>query len=117
MKKIIALLLVLVMVLGLVACGSKEAPKTEEKKEETSAPAKTEEKKEETKTETPAPATTKITVMASQDWVKDAELQLAEKFTQETGIEVDYQIIPADQYPSVKGSVDRMSGRQVDLSA
>ena len=43
MKKIIALLLVLVMVLGLVACGSKEAPKTEEKKEETSAPA-TEEK-------------------------------------------------------------------------
>jgi len=53
MKKIIALLLVLVMVLGLVACGSKEAPKTEEKKEETSAPA-TEEKKEETKEEAPA---------------------------------------------------------------
>jgi len=47
MKKLIALLLVLVMVLGLVACGAKEAPKTEEKKEETSAPA-TEEKKEET---------------------------------------------------------------------
>ena len=44
MKKIIALLLVLVMVLGLVACGAKEAPKTEEKKEETSAPAQTEEK-------------------------------------------------------------------------
>ena len=34
MKKLIALLLVLVMVLGLVACGAKEAPKTEEKKEE-----------------------------------------------------------------------------------
>lgn len=46
MKKIIALLLALVMVLSLVACGAKEAPKTEEKKEETSAPA-TEEKKEE----------------------------------------------------------------------
>ena len=51
MKKLIALLLALVMVLGLVACGTKEAPKTEEKKEETSAPAQTEEKKEETKTE------------------------------------------------------------------
>ena len=50
MKKIIALFLALIMVLGLVACGAKEAPKTEEKKEETSAPA-TEEKKEETKTE------------------------------------------------------------------
>jgi len=46
MKKLIALLLALVMVLGLVACGTKEAPKTEEKKEDTSAP--TEEKKEET---------------------------------------------------------------------
>ena len=32
MKKIIALLLALVMVLSLVACGAKEAPKTEEKK-------------------------------------------------------------------------------------
>ena len=48
MKKLLALLLVVVMVLGMVACGSKEAPKTEEKKEETSAPA-TEEKKEEPK--------------------------------------------------------------------
>jgi len=48
MKKLIALLLVLVMVFSLVACGAKEEPKTEEKKEETSAPA-TEEKKEETK--------------------------------------------------------------------
>jgi len=50
MKKLLALLLVVVMVLGMVACGSKEAPKTEEKKEETSAPA-TEEKKEEPKKE------------------------------------------------------------------
>ena len=30
LKKIIALLLVLVMVLGLVACGAKEAPKAED---------------------------------------------------------------------------------------
>jgi len=52
MKKLIALLLVLVMVFAMVACGSKtEAPKTEDKKEETSAPAKDEGKKEETKEE------------------------------------------------------------------
>ena len=45
MKKIIALLLALVMVLGLVACGAKNEPApAEEKKEETTAPA--EEKKE-----------------------------------------------------------------------
>jgi len=50
MKRIIALLLALIICLGLVACGAKEAP-AEEKKEETSAPA--EEKKEETKEEAP----------------------------------------------------------------
>ena len=50
MKKFLAILRALVLVLSMVACGAKEAPKTEEKKEETSAPA-TEEKKEETKTE------------------------------------------------------------------
>ena len=42
-----------------------------------------------------------LTIMASQDWVKDAEMQLAEKFTEQTGIKVDYQIIPADQYPNL----------------
>ncbi len=39
-----------------------------------------------------------LTVMASQDWIKPAEQQLAEKFEAETGIHVDYQIIPSDQY-------------------
>ena len=42
-----------------------------------------------------------ITVMASQDWVKQAEMDLAEQFEAETGIAVDYQIIPADQYFNV----------------
>ncbi len=39
-----------------------------------------------------------LTYMASQDWIKDAELELAKKFEAETGIHIDYQIIPADQY-------------------
>lgn len=39
--------------------------------------------------------------MASQDWIQDAELELAEKFTEETGIKVDYQIVPADQYTNL----------------
>ena len=42
-----------------------------------------------------------LTVMASQDWIKPAEQELAEKFEAETGIHVDYQIIPADQYFNV----------------
>lgn len=42
-----------------------------------------------------------ITYMASQGWVGEAEMALGAKFTEETGIEIDYQIIPADQYYSV----------------
>ncbi len=41
---------------------------------------------------------TTITVMASQDWVYDAEMELGKQFEEETGIKVDYQIVPADQY-------------------
>ena len=45
-----------------------------------------------------AEGNTTITVMASQDWVYDAEMELGKKFEEETGIKVDYQIVPADQY-------------------
>jgi len=47
-------------------------------------------------------AGTTITFMASQDWVQDAEIEiLAPKFTAETGIKVEFQIIPSDQYPNL----------------
>ena len=39
--------------------------------------------------------------MASQDWIEDAEQELGAKFEEETGIHVDYQILPADQYQDV----------------
>jgi raffinose/stachyose/melibiose transport system substrate-binding protein len=42
-----------------------------------------------------------ISYMVSQGWIKDPELELAKKFEAETGIHVDYQIIPADQYFNV----------------
>ena len=42
-----------------------------------------------------------ITYMASTDWIKNAELELGKKFEAETGIHVDYQILPADQYFNV----------------
>jgi raffinose/stachyose/melibiose transport system substrate-binding protein len=51
----------------------------------------------------PKKADTKVTItyMASTDWIKNAELELGKKFETETGIHVDYQIIPADQYYNV----------------
>jgi raffinose/stachyose/melibiose transport system substrate-binding protein len=36
--------------------------------------------------------------MASQNWVPQAEMELGAQFEEETGIHVDYQIIPSDQY-------------------
>ncbi|MBK8022846.1 MAG: hypothetical protein IPK19_15795 [Chloroflexi bacterium] len=36
--------------------------------------------------------------MASQGWVPDAEIGLGARFEEETGIHVDYQIVPSDQY-------------------
>ncbi len=39
-----------------------------------------------------------ITYMVSQDQLQDAEIALGDKFTAETGIKVDYQVIPSDQY-------------------
>lgn len=52
-----------------------------------------------------APTTAKsnvtLTYMASQDWITDAEQALGKKFEEQTGIHIDYQIIPSDQYFNV----------------
>jgi raffinose/stachyose/melibiose transport system substrate-binding protein len=47
-----------------------------------------------------AQATT-LTHMSSQGWILDAQRELAAKFQEETGIAIDFQIIPADQYFNV----------------
>lgn len=44
---------------------------------------------------------TTVTYLASQDWIRQGELDLAATFEEETGIHIDYQIIPSDQYFSV----------------
>ena len=41
---------------------------------------------------------TTLTYLASQGWVLDVERDLAAKFQEETGIAIDFQIIPSDQY-------------------
>jgi raffinose/stachyose/melibiose transport system substrate-binding protein len=42
-----------------------------------------------------------LTYLASQGWVKDAEQAIAKKFEEKTGIAVDFQIVPSDQYFNV----------------
>ena len=48
---------------------------------------------------TSAPVT--LTYLVSQGWASDSEQALAKKFTEQTGIAVDYQVIPSDQYFNV----------------
>ncbi|MFD2114626.1 ABC transporter substrate-binding protein [Paenibacillus yanchengensis] len=43
----------------------------------------------------------KLTYMASQGWVTNAEMELAKQFEQETGIKIDFQIVPSDQYMNI----------------
>ena len=39
-----------------------------------------------------------LTYLTSQGWIFDAEQTLAQKFEDQTGIHIDYQNIPGDQY-------------------
>ena len=90
MKKIFGAVLAGVMLMSMTACGGGAQTDTSSQ----APPA-------DTTKQTPAAQTKQdvtISYMASQDWVMDAEMKLGEKFTEETGIKVDYQIIPSDQY-------------------
>ena len=63
-----------------------------------------------------APSMSNVTleVLASQDWIKSSEQVLAGKFEAQTGIHLDFQIIPSDQYFNVL-TTKLQSGQGVDL--
>ena len=42
-----------------------------------------------------------LSYQVDANWIKDAERTLAKKFEDETGIAIDFQIVPADQYFNV----------------
>ncbi len=96
-KKIVAMMLATVMALSLAACGSSEGG--EAPAEETGQTEEAEEKAPAAESGSGEGVT--LSFMASQDWIQDAEMELAEKFTEETGIKIDYQIVPSDQYTNL----------------
>ena len=98
-KKVLALILCGILVVsGLTACGGKEEPAASVPASEEPAEAGSTAKEEEGNASSQGVT---LTFMASQDWVYDAEMELGQKFEQETGIKIDYQIIPSDQYYTV----------------
>ncbi|MFV0528891.1 MAG: ABC transporter substrate-binding protein [Lachnospiraceae bacterium] len=87
-KRLLALLLCgVMMTLSLAACGSSDSGSSSDDATAT----------EETSDSGSSSGTT-LTFMASQDWVYDAEMELGKQFEEETGIKIDYQIVPSDQY-------------------
>jgi raffinose/stachyose/melibiose transport system substrate-binding protein len=109
-KSIYTCVIVLVMAMLLVSCAAPQpastpaapAAATTAPQPATAAPIVAPTKAPEP-TNTAAPAKEKVTLtyMASQDWIMDAEQALGKKFEEQTGIHVDYQIIPSDQYFNV----------------
>ncbi|MGZ3489226.1 MAG: ABC transporter substrate-binding protein [Isosphaeraceae bacterium] len=63
---------------------------------------------------TPTKSNVTLEVMASQDWIKPSEQELAKKFEAQTGIHLDFQIIPSAQYFNVL-KTKLNSGQGVDL--
>jgi len=92
-KRIVGLLLcTAILVTGLTGCGGSSSAGNGNKEDtKSSEETANEEKKENDKGVT-------LTFLASQDWVYDAEMDLGKQFEEETGIKIDYQIVPSDQY-------------------
>jgi raffinose/stachyose/melibiose transport system substrate-binding protein len=92
-KKIVSTILAFAVVAGmLTACASPTPAPTTAPAATTAAPVQA--------TDTIAPTNAPVTIsyMVSQGWASDAEQALAKKFTEKTGITVDFQVVPSDQY-------------------
>jgi raffinose/stachyose/melibiose transport system substrate-binding protein len=105
-KKSIFLVLILALVFVMVAgCAPEAAVEVAAPTAEVEVKAETEVDSEPEVEVVPEPEEAResitITYLAGQDWIKDAELELAKMFEEETGIHIDYQIVPADQYFNV----------------
>ncbi|WP_276353263.1 ABC transporter substrate-binding protein [Cohnella caldifontis] len=102
MKKAFGLLAILGLTVGLLAgCGGKNGESSPSPASSASGGAGgSASASPSASSEAPKEKVT-LTYMASQDWIKDSEMQLAKKFEEQTGIHIDYQIVPADQYQNL----------------
>jgi raffinose/stachyose/melibiose transport system substrate-binding protein len=114
-KKLISTLFFVSIIASLLAACAAPATPVAEKPAATEAVSPATEAVA-TATEAPefAPGTTLIYI-ASQDWIKDPELELAKKFEEETGVKIEYQIIPSDQYFNVLQTKIEAGGEGIDI--
>ena len=98
MKKLFLIVLVGILVLAVVSCSTESETVQEEAAQEEDVQEEVAQEEDTSSAETTEMKDITISFMASQDWIEDLEMELGEKFTEETGIKIDYQIVPADQY-------------------
>ena len=93
-KKVIALVLTGMIAAGILSgCGQ-----TKGGSESTPASVDSQSGKDTAAEETGAKSDVTLTVAAAQDWIKDWDRKVAEEFTAETGIKIEFQLNPNDQY-------------------
>ncbi len=118
-RNLLFTLVVVISIMTATACSPAATPAPVEEPTQapaTEAPTEAAATEEAQATEAPAfaPGTT-LTYIASQDWVRDTEQELAKKFETETGVHVDFQIIPSDQYFNVLETKLEAGGEGIDI--
>jgi raffinose/stachyose/melibiose transport system substrate-binding protein len=103
--------LLLLMAAVLAGCSSSATPSPTAAPTPTLAPGAT---PAPTPVPTPAKEHVTISVLASQDWIKSSEQVLAGRFEEQTGIHIDFQIVPSAQYFDVL-KTKLNSGQGLDL--
>ncbi|MEG1274530.1 MAG: ABC transporter substrate-binding protein [Ruthenibacterium sp.] len=103
MKKLMSVLLVCALAGGmLTACGDKPAQSAAG----SGTPASTAEKKD---------LSGSITLMASQNWIKDIDRELFQAFEEETGVEVKVLLTPDNGYATLLGTSLAGGSNAVDM--
>ena len=114
-KKFVSVIFALALITGLLAACASPTPTPTTAAPATSAPAvpapatavpatavpATAAPAQPTATTAPAAASVTLSYLVSQGWAPDAEMALAKQFEQKTGIKIDFQVIPSDQYFNV----------------
>lgn len=116
MRKVLLCALSLSMTTGMLAgCGNSEtADSSADNTAESSAGSEAESSAGE---EAAAESGKTITVAASQNWIVDVDRELAAKFEEETGIRVDFQLSPDDQYQTIiKSKLNTGEGPDIFMS-
>lgn len=97
MKKLMSFLLAATMLFGVMTGCASDQTATDDQQPTTS---ETDTQKTEGSTELSG----SITLMASQNWIKDVDRELFEKFQEETGVEVKVLLTPDNGYATLLGT-------------